>query len=84
MLASLIPTLAQIGGSGMVHNLFMILVIGICVALVWVTGRWFIKDVFKATNPNVLTVWTALFVLVGVIVVINFLMSLIDHQFIKW
>lgn len=79
----LCPLLAvsEIGGSGLVHDLFIFLLIGICVCLIWWAGNWFIG---KAGGPPLAgTIWTGLFVLVALIVVINFLMSLAGHPILK-
>lgn len=67
---------------GLVQSLFYFLIIGICVALVWWVGTWFIS---KLGAPGVAsTVWNGLFILVGLIVIINFLMGLSGHPFIRW
>ena len=76
------PFLAQISGDGLVHQLMLVLIIGICVAIVWALGRWFIQ---KFGAPGiVMTVWNALFLLLGAIFIINFLLGLAGHPFIKW
>lgn len=68
------------GGDGLVHSLFVVLIIGLCVALIWATGRWFIQ---KLTAPAlVMIIWNGFFLLVGLIVVVNFLLSLTGHPFI--
>lgn len=74
--------LSQINGSGLVNQLLFVLIVGICVAIVWALGRWFIQKF--ASPPVVMTVWNALFLLLGAIFVINFLMGLAGHPFIKW
>lgn len=59
-----------------------VLIVGICVAIVWALGRWFI---LKFGAPAlVMVVWNALFMLLGAIFIINFLLGLTGHQFIKW
>jgi hypothetical protein len=67
---------------GLVHSLFFFLIIGICVAAIWWVGRWFFV---KLALPAVaMTIWTGLFILIGLIVLINFLLSLTGHPFIRW
>lgn len=87
---SILPILADvslksgrgIGGDGLVHQLLMILVVGICVGIVYAMGWWFLK---RPPIPAIaLTVWNGLFILVGGIIIINFLLSLGGHQFIEW
>lgn len=69
-------------GGGIIHQLLMVLIVGICVAIVWALGRWFIT---KFGAPGVvMTVWNALFLLLGAIFIINFLMGLAGHPFLQW
>jgi hypothetical protein len=70
------------GGSGLVHGLFMILIIGICVGIIWWVGKWVITKLGGA--PIAFTVWNGLFILVGTIIIINFLLSLIGRGFIQY
>jgi len=70
------------GGDGLVHALFLVLIIGICVALIWAVGRWFIQKL--AAPALVMTIWNGFFILVGLIVVVNFLLSLAGHPFIRF
>lgn len=70
------------GGDGLVHQLFLVLIIGICVALIWAVGRWFIQKL--AAPALVMTIWNGFFLLVGLIVVINFLLGLAGHSFIRF
>jgi hypothetical protein len=70
------------GGNGLIHGLFMILIIGICVGIVWWVGRWVIT---KLAAPAIaMTIWNGLFILVGAIIIINFLLSLAGHGFITY
>ena len=70
------------GGSGLIHQLFVVLIIGICALALWAAGRWIIT---KLAAPGiVMTVWTGFFLLLGLIVVLNFLLSLIGHGFIAY
>lgn len=75
-------SLAAIAGDGLVHQLLMVLLVAICVGIVWALGRWFIQKF--AAPALAMTVWNGLFLIVGAIVIINFLLSLTDHGFIKW
>ena len=80
-----LQTLADISvgsGDGFVHQLIAILLIGICVGIVYAMGWWFLKR--PPIPPVALTVWNGLFILVGGIIVINFLLSLGGHGFIHW
>lgn len=70
------------GGSGFVHQLLMILIIGICVGIVYAMGWWFLKR--PPIPPMALTIWNGLFILVGGIIIINFLLGLAGHPFIQW
>lgn len=70
------------GGGGLIHSLFMILIVGICVLIVWAVGRWVIT---KFAAPAIaMTIWNGLFILIGAIVIINFLLSLGGHGFITY
>ena len=69
-------------GSGLIHQLFVVLVIGICALALWAAGRWIIV---KLAAPGiVMTVWTGFFLLLGLIVVLNLLLSLIGHAFVTY
>lgn len=82
LMLNMVPMLAAADGEGLLNKLMMILLIGICVAIVWAFGRWVIG---KFGAPEiVMTCWHGLFLLLGVIFVINFLMDLAGHPFLKW
>ena len=68
--------------TGLIHGLFLVLIIGICVAIIWGVGRWIITKITAA--PTVMAVWNGFFILVGAIVVVNFLMSLVGHGFMAY
>lgn len=74
--------LAEVGGEGLVRQLFLVLLVGICAGIVWALGRWTITKF--AAPPVVMTVWNGLFLFVGAICLVNFLMGLAGHQFIRW
>ena len=73
--------LAEIaGGSGLVYWLIALLVVGICVLLVWWVGNWFIG---KLGAPAIVkTLWDGLFILIGLIVVVNSLLGAVGHPFL--
>ena len=70
------------GGGGLVHGLLMFLIVGVCLALVWYFGKWILAQL--GAPAIALTIWTALFALVGLIIVINFLLGLGGHSFIQY
>jgi hypothetical protein len=66
---------------GLIHSLLFVLLVGICVLLIWWVGTWFIG---KLGAPAIVrTVWDGLFILIGLIVVINFLLSLAGHPLLN-
>lgn len=74
--------LAQISGSAALNSLFLTFLIVLCALIVWWLGNYFFP---KFGAPAiVLQVWTGLFILLGAIVLINFLLSLAGRPFIKW
>jgi hypothetical protein len=84
MNSQVIPMLASTAGDGssLVHQTFVVLVIAVCALIVW----WLGNMAGKAFSAPAIafTVWNGLFILLGAIVVINFLMSLIGHGFIQY
>jgi hypothetical protein len=68
-------------GGGMVHQLLVVLIVGIAIAVVWWGGTYFI-GLLKAP-PVALMIWNGLFVLLAIIFVVNFLMSLVGHGFLQ-
>lgn len=73
--------LAYISGDDLVRNLLTLLVIVICCALIYGAGRWCLM---KLAKPLALTVWDGFFLLVGLIVALNFLLGLVGHPLIVW
>ena len=70
------------GSSGLIHGLLMLLLIGICVGLIYWVGTWFIG---KIGAPGIVgTCWTGLFLLILLVVIINFVMGLGGHAFVAW
>lgn len=79
---AIIPVvLAAVDGEGFLRKAAIIFVILICALIVW-SGRYF----FPKLNapPIVTTVWDGLFILLGAIAIINFLLGLIGKGFIDW
>lgn len=74
--------LSVVSGEGLVHQLMMVLIVGVCVAIIWALGRWTI--VKFALPALVLTVWNGLFLFVGAFCLINFLLGLAGYPLIKW
>ena len=70
------------GGSGMLHGLLIFLLVGICVAAIWWVGTWFISKLALPVMAG--TIWAGLFVLVGLIVLINFVMGLAGKPLFSW
>lgn len=67
---------------GMAHNIFTIFIFILIGLILWALGRFFFP---KLGMPALgMTVWDGLFVLIAVIVVINFLAGLAGHPFIQW
>lgn len=61
-------------------QLLQILLVLIAVALIWAVGAWVGKK-FAVPTPA-LTGWDILFVLIGLILAVNLLMTLAGHGFI--
>lgn len=70
------------GGSGLVHSLLMVLLVGVCLGIVWALGRWLIGALGAPAVAQ--TVWNGLFLVVGAVVIINFLLSIAGHGFISY
>jgi hypothetical protein len=73
---------SQTSGEGLVRQLFAILIIGICCAIIWYLGR--LAGGKMGVPPMGMASWNGLFILVAAIFVINFLMGLAGHPFIVW
>ncbi len=69
-------------GEGLIHNLLMALIVMICGGILYMMGRYFFT---REGVPGIaMTIWNGLFILVGGIVLINFLMSLAGHPLVRW
>lgn len=73
--------LAATSGEGLVRQLLVFLIVMVCALLIWAAGRWAI-GALKAP-PHALTVWNGLFIFLGLLVVINFLLSLVGYPIIR-
>lgn len=72
----------DIGGKGFINQLVTLLIYGICVGLIYAAGLWFLRR--PSIPPVVLTIWNGLFILLGLVIILNFLLGLGDKQFIEW
>jgi hypothetical protein len=70
-----------LGGNGMVHNLLVLLVVGIACLLIWWGGKYFIGQL--SAPPIAAKLWDGLFVLLALVFAVNFLLSLVGYGFIK-
>lgn len=83
----LAATKIEVGGEGLVNQLFTFMIIGACVALIYFFGRWLITIIAgksKSSPDTAITIWNVVFALVGLVVALNFLMGLAGKQFIEW
>jgi hypothetical protein len=69
-------------GSGMIHNVFVVLILAVCLVILWFAGDWCFKKM--GVPAIVLTIWMGFFLLIGLVVVLNFLLSLIGRGFITY
>lgn len=74
--------LMAIGGEGIVRSLIIVLVVGVCCLAIWAAGKYFIKVL--GAPPHATTIWNAVFVLIGLLVLVNFLLGLIGYPLIKF
>lgn len=72
------PTLSVITGDSLVSLLVWLIVFGLIAYILW----WAISKI-PMVEP-VKTIVTAIFALIVAIVLINLLLGLVDHQFIKF
>jgi RsiW-degrading membrane proteinase PrsW (M82 family) len=67
-------------GSDLIHQIFVVLILSVCLVMLWFAGDWCFK---KMGVPAIaLTIWMGLFLLIALVVVLNFLMGLIGHSFL--
>jgi hypothetical protein len=82
LFAVVTPMLAAVSGDSLVHQLVVVLIVGICALIIWWAGRYFIGAL--AAPAIVLTAWNGLFILLGVLFIINFLLGLVGHPFVQF
>lgn len=72
-------------GGGLLNTVWTVLVFGLCFAIIYALGVWCI-GAFSAlsSKPAIRKLWDGLFIFIGAIVLINFLLSLVGHGFIAW
>lgn len=76
------PILAAASGKDLMHEVFVIFIVIAVGLVIWLLGRWGFP---KLKAPEiVMTIWDGLFVLIGALLVINFLLSLIGHPLIDF
>ena len=71
-----------IGGDGFINQLLTFLIYGICVGLIYATGLWFFRR--PSIPPVAMTIWNGLFILLGLVIILNFLLGLGGKGFITW
>jgi hypothetical protein len=81
METNMIPMLA-VTGEGMIKDLLYVFAIVVCGLIVWLLGRWIFPKL-KAP-PGVLVGWDVLFVVLGALIAINFILGLFGHPLIPW
>ena len=82
MTSLLAAVVLSTGGGGIISGLLWLLLVCICLGLIYWVGTWFIG---KIGAPAIaLTVWQGIFILLGLVIVINFVMGLGGHSFISW
>jgi hypothetical protein len=69
-------------GGGIIQSLIYLFLVLVCALILWGLGKYAF-GVFGAP-AIVLTGWTLLFVVVGAIVLINFLLGLAGHPMWSW
>lgn len=74
------PILAAVTGEGLLKQLGLLLVVGICILIIWLMGKLIFPKL--TASALVLQIWDGLFILVGGFFVINFLMTLVGHPLI--
>jgi len=77
------PIIAVVSGQALLKQLMYLFAFIVCALIVWLLGRWVFP---KMKAPEVvLTVWDILFVVLGALVLINFIMGgIFDHPLIAW
>jgi hypothetical protein len=68
--------------SGVIGQLLVFFVVVACIGIVWALGHWGFPKI--GLPQLVITVWDCIFILLGAIMLINFLLSLVGKQFIHY
>ena len=70
------------GGTGLIHSIFVVGVLVVCALIIW----WLVRKALTAfaAPPIAIKCWDGFILVCGAVVVLNFLLGLIDHQFIAW
>ncbi len=72
----------HVNGGGLAHTIFVVFIFILIGLILWALGNWGFPRL--GAPPIVMTVWNGLFILIGAVVVINFLAGLAGHSFIDW
>lgn len=79
---NMVAAAVTLGGSGLAHDIFSIFIFILIGLILWALGNWGFPKL--GAPPIVMTIWNGLFILVGAVLVINFLAGLTGHAFIAW
>lgn len=72
----------QIGGDGLINQLVTVLLIALCLGVIYAIGWYFFRE--PPAPALAMKVWNGLFILLIGLAIVNFLLGLAGHQFIKW
>ena len=76
------PMLAAISGEGLIKDLLKVFGIIICALIVWGLGRYFFPKLKMPAGG--LMIWDGLFILLGALVLINFILGLFGSPLVRW
>lgn len=76
-----LPILAALDGPTMIHATLWLLGLAVCLFLVWWLGKYLFGS-FGA-DPAIIKVWTAIFVCLGVLALINFILNLLGYPLVR-
>lgn len=79
---NMLADIGNLGGNGLIHQLIIVLLVALAAAVVYAIGWYFFKD--SPAPPLMLKVWNGFFILVGGLVIVNFLLGLMGHPLIAW
>ena len=69
-------------GSGLVHALLWLLLVAICLGLIYGAGVWFIAALTGSAMAR--KVWDGIFIILGLVVIINFILGIGGHPLFSW